>query len=306
MVSRRDQIRAPLDWMCFVSSTAQGVKHSFVPVCDWMTTAMVGVHGEDALKAGGMAAGMRLRVRNNSPPSRKWFWDSACNMCRALVQGGMCYDDGGGGDVDADVDDGVDAAGSGAVAGAGGGDDKGGDGEKIGGGYGQTVGGGGGGSDDGGGRATSDGGGGSIEGCCARAYVAPHVQSAFSVWQKNPRAMTFLELWRDLALDASHDPGDDEHILSALAATLDLAVPYARYDTPYTGPINNDAKDPNLLLQPFAEGNPLPWLTPTEAYPECDTGEGGPEGDDLDVWTAGAHGTHKRSAPVHTFYSSSV
>jgi len=105
--------------------------------------AMTGAHGKQALKAGGMAPGSRLRVRNNSPPSRRWYWDSACDMCRTLVEGGMCPEE--------------------ARAGAGG------EGEDI-------------------------------AGCCARAYVAPHVHSAFSVWQKSPRSVAFLELWRDLIL----------------------------------------------------------------------------------------------------------
>ena len=39
----------------------EGVKHSFVPLCDWLTVAMTGAHGEEGLRVGGMAAGMRLR-----------------------------------------------------------------------------------------------------------------------------------------------------------------------------------------------------------------------------------------------------
>ena len=63
----------------------------------------------------------------------------------------------------------------------------------------------------------------------------------------------------------------------------------------HAGPINNDAKDPNLLFRAFAEGNPLPWLTPEDGYPECEAaaaaaasdggGGGGEGGGGLDVWT---------------------
>ena len=95
-----------------------------------------------------MAAGMRLRVRNNSPPSRRWFWDNACNMCRTLVQGGMCWEED---QVEDDFTADDDNAGA-----------------------------------DGGGGGDGDGDGGesveSVEECCARAYRAPHVQASFSVW----------------------------------------------------------------------------------------------------------------------------
>ena len=223
----------------------EGVKHSFVPICDWLTVGMTGVHGEAGLRAGGMAGGTRLRVRNNSPPSRKWFWGGACDMCQALVRGGMCHvehppnpaPDGGWDPTPAD--------------------------ELA--------------------RGTPES---RLEGCCNRAYAAPRLQSAFSVWQKNPRTMEFVRLWRDLALAESHPLGDDDGLFTALATTVNLAVPYARYDKPYTGPINNDAKDPNLLFQPFTEGKHLPWLTPEDGYPECEAGKAEPDTSSaLDVWT---------------------
>ena len=43
----------PGDFVVYTDTSqffTEGVKHSFVPLCDWLTAAMVGAHGDDALK----------------------------------------------------------------------------------------------------------------------------------------------------------------------------------------------------------------------------------------------------------------
>ena len=67
-------------------------------------------------------------------------------------------------------------------------------------------------------RQPSDDGG--IEACCAAAYKAPHVQASFSVWQKSPRSVGFVRLWRDLTLEMRRvEAGNlgDQTVLTALA-----------------------------------------------------------------------------------------
>ncbi|KAG8465917.1 hypothetical protein KFE25_005487 [Diacronema lutheri] len=112
--------------------------------------------------------------------------------------------------------------------------------------------------------------------CCTSYWSAPHVQASFSVWQRNPITMRFVETWlsncEDMEVLRRSKQGDQcvsTLISIAYSRALGLKVPWIQIPGIQNG---NRLKDPGLLFGRFERGELPPFLRDSDPYPECADG----------------------------------